>query len=509
MNDPIALLQGKPTPPQKAFFESKARHTAYGGARGGGKSWAMRRKMVGLGLAPYGGIRMLLLRRSFPELLGNHIRPLIEELVPSGMAKYNKDEKIFIFPNGSYIKLGFCDSEDDWMQYQGQEYEVIGFEEATNFTELQMRKIATSNRTSRKDFKPRCYYTCNPGGVGHEYIKRLFVDRNFITEPIMFEGMEILPEDPNDYVFIRAKLSDNPHVDSDYIKSLAGLPEHLRRAYLEGDWDVVLGQYFSEFRRDLHVIPTMAIPPEWKRFRSMDWGFNDPWATLWFAVAPDRHIYVYRELYAREINSSDYARMVKQMTGADENISGTYLSPDAWQRRGMKDISGGENIAEVLMRNGIPVFKADNSRVIGWQRVRENLAIAPDGKPWLQIMDCCTNLIRTFPNATVDPNDIEDVSDHCEDHCVTGDTLITTLYGEVPISELVGRTGDCLCLLNGEPSVQTFHSVRKTRENAEVYEVETEDGTTFRATGDHLVLLSTGEWKEVQNLTDADSIVRI
>ena len=413
------MLQGKPTPPQREFFASKARHTAYGGARGGGKSWAMRRKMVGLGLAPYGNIHMLLLRRSFKELLGNHIMPLIEELVPTKIATYSKDDQMFRFPNGSTIKLGYCDAESEWMQYQGQQYDVIGFEEATNFTESMMRNITSSNRNSRTDFKPRCYYTCNPGGVGHDYIKRLFIDRVYNTEPIEFNGKTYAAEDPDDYVFIQAKLSDNPHLmenDPGYIKELLKQPEHIRRAWMDGDWDVVLGQYFSDFRRDLHVIPTMAIPPEWKRFRAMDWGFNDPWATLWFAVAPDRHIYVYREIYAREINSSDYARMVKQMTGADEHISGTYLSPDAWQRRGMKDISGGENIAEVLMRNGIPVFKADNSRVIGWQRVRENLSTAPDGKPWLQIMDCCTNLIRTIPNLTVDPNDIEDVSDHCEDH---------------------------------------------------------------------------------------------
>ena len=418
-NNALSQLRGVPTEKQREFFLSTARHTAYGGARGGGKSWAMRRKMVGLGIAPYGNIHMLLLRRTFPELLGNHIKPLIEELVPSGIATYSKDERIFTFPNGSYIKLGYCDSEDDWMQYQGQQYDVIGFEEATNFTESQMRNIATSNRNSRTDFSPRCYYTCNPGGVGHDYIKRLFVDRVYNTDPIVFNGKTYAAEDPNDYKFIQARLEDNPHIvenDPGYVKQLLNLPEHLRRAYLEGDWDVVLGQYFSEFRRDLHVIPTMAIPPEWKRFRAMDWGFNDPWATLWFAVAPDRHVYVYRELYAREVNGSDYARLVREMTGGGERISATYLSPDAWQRRGMKDVSGGENIAEVLMKGGIPTFKADNSRVIGWQRVRENLSLAPDGVPYLRIMDCCTNLIRTLPILTVDAHDIEDVSGHCEDH---------------------------------------------------------------------------------------------
>ena len=421
MQDAVSKLRGKPTPKQREFFASTARHTAYGGARGGGKSWAMRRKFVGLGIAPYGNLHMLLLRRSFPELLGNHIQPLIEELVPAGIATYSKDEKMFTFPNRSTIKLGFCASEDDWMQYQGQEYEVIGFEEATNFTEMQMVKIATSNRTSRTDFKPRCYYTCNPGGPGHDFIKRLFIDRNFSTETIVVNGVEVLVEDPKDYVFIQAKLQDNPYVtenDPDYIKNLARLPEHLRRAYMEGDWDVVLGQYFSDFRRDLHVVPQMPIPPEWRKFRSMDWGYNDPCCVLWYAVAPDRHIFVYRELYVKEMLTSDIAKLVRQMTGEGEKIDITYASPDAWQHRGMSDISGGECPADVLLRGGVPVVKADNSRVIGWQRVRENLSIAPDGIPYLRIMDNCVNLIRTFPIATVDTNYIEDVSDHCEDHAL-------------------------------------------------------------------------------------------
>lgn len=223
MNNAIAMLKGRPTEKQKEFFRAKARHVAYGGARGGGKSWAARRKLVGLALS-YAGLRLLLLRRSFPELLGNHIKPLIEELVPTGIATYTSSEHIFTFPNGSYIKLGFCNNEDDWLQYQGQEYEVICFEEATQFTEMQMVKIATSNRTTRTDFKPRCYYTCNPGGPGHDYIKRVFVDRDFITEPIVHNGVEIQPEDPDDYVFIQAKVEDNPYIldnDPGYIKTLA------------------------------------------------------------------------------------------------------------------------------------------------------------------------------------------------------------------------------------------------------------------------------------------------
>ena len=236
------LLQGTPNPKQAAFFLSSARHTAYGGARGGGKSWAMRRKFVLLAFR-YEGLQLLLLRRTLPELTENHVRPLLQEL--NGVARYNQSQRCFLFPNGSRIKLGYCDLEKDVYQYQGQEYDVIGLEEATHFTESQMQFLTTCNRSVRRDFSPRMYYTCNPGGVGHGWVKRLFLDRQYR------EG-----ETPADYRFIPARLTDNPVLmerDPGYRKSLLSLPEHLRRAYLEGDWDVLQGQYFPEFRRDIHV----------------------------------------------------------------------------------------------------------------------------------------------------------------------------------------------------------------------------------------------------------------
>lgn len=154
------LLQGTPNPKQAAFFLSSARHTAYGGARGGGKSWAMRRKFVLLAFR-YEGLQLLLLRRTLPELTENHVRPLLQEL--NGVARYNQSQRCFLFPNGSRIKLGYCDLEKDVYQYQGQEYDVIGLEEATHFTESQMQFLTTCNRSVRRDFSPRMYYTCNPG----------------------------------------------------------------------------------------------------------------------------------------------------------------------------------------------------------------------------------------------------------------------------------------------------------------------------------------------------------
>ena len=216
------MLEGFPSERQREFFLSSARHTAYGGARGGGKSWAMRRKFILLALR-YPGLNLLLLRRTLPELRENHLIPMQRELY--GFAVYNSAERVFRFPNGSRIKLGYCDTMQDVYQYQGQEYAVIGLEEATHFTEEQMRFLTTCNRTTRKDFSPRMYYTCNPGNVGHAWVKRLFIDRLYAEN-----------ENPNDYLFIPARIYDNKvllEADPNYIRQLEALPEELRRAHLD------------------------------------------------------------------------------------------------------------------------------------------------------------------------------------------------------------------------------------------------------------------------------------
>ena len=399
------ILRGYPNPRQQEFFLSKARHTAYGGARGGGKSWAMRRKLVMLALH-YPNLSLLLLRRTLPELNENHVRPLQSEL--TGLVEYSQTQRVFTFPNGSRIKLGYCDNEKDVYQYQGQEYDVVGLEEATSFTESQMQFISTCNRTVRRDFSPRMYYTCNPGGVGHGWVKRLFIDRRYRAS-----------ETAEDYVFIPARVTDNPYLmhDTTYLTTLQNLPEPLRRAHLDGDWDVLAGQYFGEFSRQRHTVTPFSIPKSWRKFRAMDWGYNDPCCVLWFAVSPGNRVYAYREYYETHVLSSETAKRVRALSG-DETIAYTAASPDAWQCRGM-NASGdlpGMSIAEVFAHGGVPLIKADNTRIPGWQRVREYLADADDGLPRLLIFESCTNLIRTLPMLTFDENHAEDVAGNCEDH---------------------------------------------------------------------------------------------
>ena len=401
------MLEGFPSERQREFFLSRARHTAYGGARGGGKSWAMRRKFILLALR-YPGLNLLLLRRTLPELRENHLIPMQRELY--GFAVYNSAERVFRFPNGSRIKLGYCDTLQDVYQYQGQEYAVIGLEEATHFTEEQMRFLTTCNRTTRKDFSPRMYYTCNPGNVGHAWVKRLFIDRLYAEN-----------ENPNDYLFIPARIYDNKvllEADPNYIRQLEALPEELRRAHLDGDWDVHAGQYFREFSRDRHVIEPFEIPSWWRRFRSMDWGYNDPCCVLWHAVDGENRVYTYRELYVRETRAGEVASMVLELSRG-ESISYTVASPDMWQKRGAV-LSGaggfeGETLAELFTSSGLSLTPADNSRVPGWNRVRDYLAVAPDGRPnWLCFSDC-RNLIRQLPALQFDQHNREDAADG-DDH---------------------------------------------------------------------------------------------
>jgi len=156
-------------PKQEEFCKSEAKYTCYGGARGGGKSFVARIKAILLALY-YPGIQILLLRRTYGELLENHVTPLQKELKckqDDKVATWRSQEKVFNFPNSSRIKLGYCDSEDDVLQYQGQAYEAIFIEEATHFTEFQFNCLKESNRLSgqcKKQVKPRIYLTCNPRG---------------------------------------------------------------------------------------------------------------------------------------------------------------------------------------------------------------------------------------------------------------------------------------------------------------------------------------------------------
>ncbi len=388
----------RPFPPQEEFFKARARRIAYGGARGGGKSFAMRAKLVLLALR-YPGIQILLLRRSFPELRENHINPLRRWLY--GIATFRESTKEFVFSTGSRIKLGYLAEESDALQYQGQAYEVIGMEEATQFTESQYYAMTECCRLSgalREKFTPRMYFTCNPGGVGHAWVKRLFIDRAYR------EG-----EKPEDYVFIPSTVYDNRYLlkeNPEYVRNLESLPPLRRKAMLEGDWDAFEGQYFPEFDRVKHVTEPFEIPKSWHRFAAMDYGL-DMTCCLWFAYPPDRsRLVIYRELYEENLILSAAAEKIARMTG-DEKLRYIAASPDLAGRR--QDT--GKTGFDILKKGGVTgLVSAENARIPGWRRVREFLRAEGEEKGYLSIFSSCSNLIRTLPKLTFDKVVSEDAS---------------------------------------------------------------------------------------------------
>jgi phage terminase large subunit len=404
----------RPNPRQRLFFASTKRRILYGGAKGGGKSWAMREKFVLLAMR-FDGLKLLLLRRTLPELRNNHVRPL--RALIEGYARYNDDEKAFVFPNGSIIQLGYCDSDNDVLQYQGQEYDVVGFEEACLFTEYMLTEIALVARNVRSDFTPRVYYTANPGGPGHAYIKRLFVDRNFK------DG-----EDPDDYEFIPAKVTDNTVLmenSPEYIRALDALPEDRRRALRDGDWDVFDGQYFPEFRRHVHVVEPFMIPQHWRKYLAIDYGL-DMMAALWIAVDTRGKAYVYREVYRPNLLVSQASQAMKRAMEFDSTgrrygpMDQEYLyqqmaPPDLFAR----NKETGKSVVERLNEDGWAFGMSKNSRVQGWYELKEWLKVCATvdeqtGKEVdatnLVIFDTCPNLIRCLPLLQHDEHDPNDVA---------------------------------------------------------------------------------------------------
>lgn len=392
------LALGEAQPKQREFFLARGRYIAYGGARGGGKSWAARTKAVLLGFA-YHGLQMLLLRRTLPELRENHVIPLIRML--KGFAIYRDSTKEFIFPTGSRLKLGYCDSEKDVLQYQGQAYDVIFMEEATQFTEFQYTTLTESNRPSgmcEEEFTPRMYFTCNPGGVGHMWVKRLFIDRAYR-----------LSERAEDYEFISAKVYDNKFLvkgDPEYVRKLENIPDPARReAMLNGNWDIFVGQYFTEFDRELHVIKPFALPQHWRRYVSIDYGL-DMLACFWIAMDEHENAYVYKEVYESGLKVSDAAKRIAAMTS--ETVSIYYAPPDLWNRHS----DTGKSTAEIFAENGIALVRTSNDRVQGWYNLHEWLKPYEDEQgrrtAHLKIFENCINLVRTLPALQFDeknPND--------------------------------------------------------------------------------------------------------
>jgi hypothetical protein len=294
--------------PQEDFLAAGETDVLYGGAAGGGKSYAML--VDPLRYAHRAAHRALILRRSMPEL-----RELIDksrELYPKAFpgCKYKEVEKLWNFPSGAKVEFGFLERDADVYRYQGQAYSWIGFDEITHLpTEFSWNYLASRLRTTDSEIVPYMRCTANPGGTGANWVKKRYIDPCPPYES--FIGSDGLTRK-----FIPARLDDNPYLAEDgrYEQMLQALPPTQRQQLLEGNWDVAEGAAFTEFERDLHVVPPFEIPLHWERIKGIDYGYASESACVWGAVDPsDGTLIIYRELYKKGLTGEELAETLMSM----------------------------------------------------------------------------------------------------------------------------------------------------------------------------------------------------
>lgn len=391
------------TEKQDLFINSQAFETLFGGAAGGGKSYGQLVDAL-LYALKYPKSKQIIFRRTFPDLERSIIRTSLE-LYPKEIASYNSSKHIWRFKNGSIIDFGYIDNENDVYQYQSAEYDVIRFDELTHFTEY-MYVYMISRCRGANPYPKRIKSSTNPGGIGHSWVKERFID---IGESNTIHNIKQEDGTTTSRIFIPSLVQDNLFLmsnDPDYLIRLQNLPEKEKKALLYGEWDIFDGQFFTEFKRDIHVCKPFEIPKTWRIFRTRDYGL-DMCACYWIALDWNMNAYVYKELYESNLIVSEAARKINEMT--TEEIYCDYAPPDLWNRN--RDT--GKSTSDIFAENGQYLTKADNNRVTGWLAVHEWLKVIEDEQEQktckLHIFSNCVNLIRTLPAVQHDeknPNDV-------------------------------------------------------------------------------------------------------
>lgn len=436
--DDNTVVVWRPQPRQEAFIECPVFEVLYGGARGGGKTDAVLGEFA-IHASIYGENAIGLMVRKERTQLIETIERSRTMYGPIGCT-YHEQDKMWRFPNGARLRFAYLERDQDADAYQGHSYTRIYVEEITTFPDP--KPIMKLMATLRSGAGVPCGFraTGNPGGVGHHWVKARYIDYAPNGWEIKVERFknpwsgEIVERDR---VFIPSRLSENKYLGADYVANLqmAG-SANLVRAWLAGDWSVIEGAFFDNWRHDKHVVKPFIIPRDWMRFRAMDWGSAAPFAVLWCAVATDDYplgngrilprggIVVYREWYGAsapnvglKLTADEVANGIAQRD-AGESYAYSVLDPAAFAR------DGGPSIAERMAAAQPSVIfqRADNKRVSergamgGWDQLRQRLNGQDDKRPMLVVFETAKDLIRTLPALQHDANKPEDVDTHSEDH---------------------------------------------------------------------------------------------
>lgn len=382
---------------------------ACGGARGPGKSRAVFSQVALDDCQRFPMLKVLFLRQTAVSAQ-EAFDDLIEKVL-LGKLNYEKKNSTVIFPNGSRILLGGFHDEKDIDKYIGIEYDLIVVEELNQLTEDKLEKLRGSLRSSKIGWRPRLYTSFNPGGVGHSFVKSRYVTPYKISSQTTTR-------------FIPATYRANIFLNKEYTDYLESLKGDLGIAWREGEFDLFAGQYFTEWKYDIHVVQPFEIPKDWTRFMAGDYGFSAPSSIGWYAISPDGDLYRYRELYGTGMGYTKLATEAVSLTDPKEIISYCVFDPAFWSKKGERDdeLSGAEVFSSKwkdLTTKDLRMIRANNSRVVGWGVVREYLKVIPkdDGfSSKLKVFKTCTEIIRTLPEQQHDKRNPEDIDSKLEDH---------------------------------------------------------------------------------------------
>lgn len=431
-------IEYSPTPKQQMFHSSIADEILYGGGAGGGKTVAIVKDAF-FRTATYPGTTAVIFRRTFRELEDTDIKEALASY-PKSVAKYNGGRHEFTLKNGSKILFRQCEHPADRFTYSGLEIQFLYFDELTEFEQVVYDFIKTRLRAKKSlGVVPIVRSASNPGGIGHSWVKSLFVDAapymEIVEQKVWSEAMH--KERTIRTQYIPSLVMENPYITDDYIFQLEQKPEALRRALLNGDWDSFEGQVFKEFVNDpkhyedrlyTHVIAPFTPPAFWTHYMAFDHGYSKPFAVQWWAVDPGGIAYLYKEWYGCRPGQANVGLEMTPVEIAEgilereaEEIANN-IRIDRIADPAIFDRSRGMSVADQMRpsatHGGVYFREADNTRLAGLMEFHERLRFRPDGRPGAYIMSNCKDWLRTVPNLPYSEKQgkKEDIDTDAEDH---------------------------------------------------------------------------------------------